>query len=296
MRTSFRTFSHRVITYPFLVPAIVAYSLVKPTFYKRIVLDAFYLIRGLPHGYTRRGLRIASFGNMKITFPLNEDPAFDDVWLRDVYFLYRPKIDHIVIDVGAHMGFFTLRIARNVEKVVAIEPDPTNFIFLTLNVRQNELQQKVTLCNLALSQNDGLAFLDRNGYGYGRSKITTERTKYLTKTRRLDSLAAEIALTSVDLIKIDTEGSELDVLKGAEEILCKYKPDLLIAAYHFPNEHLMIAGYLRKHGYSVFCYSIPLALSFNKETYLYATDNVRTSKASGLVDLSATGAGRASQQ
>ena len=92
---------------------------------KKSVLDAFYFVRGLPHGYLKGKIRIAIYDKLKIVFPFNEDPSFDDVWLRDVYYPYEPQSNHIVIDVGAHMGFFTLKIVRSVKKVVAVEPTST---------------------------------------------------------------------------------------------------------------------------------------------------------------------------
>jgi len=244
---------------------------------KKPVLDAFYFVRGFPHGYLKGEVRIALYDNFKIVFPFNEDPSFDDVWLRDVYYLYEPKSDHVVIDVGAHMGFFTLKISRNVKKVVAVEPDPVNFKFLTFNMRLNKVDDRVVLCNLALGERGGQVFLDRSGYGFGRSKITTEKTDCLVETRIMDSLVEEIGLDRVDLIKIDTEGNELQILKGAEKTLQKYKPDLLLAAYHFYQEHLILAEYLRKFGYNIFCYCVPLFLSSSKEVYLHAKSGLQLS-------------------
>jgi len=245
---------------------------------KKPVLDAFYFVRGLPHGYLKGRARVALYNDFKIVFPFDEDPSFDDVWLRDVYYPYEPKSDHVVIDVGAHMGFFTLKIAKNVKKVVAVEPDPVNFKFLAFNVRLNKLEDRVVLHNLALGERDGQAFLDRSGYGFGRSKITTEKTDYLTKIKTVDNLISEDGLERVDLIKIDTEGSELEILEGAKETLQEYKPDLLLAAYHFNQEHLTLADYLRKYGYNIFCYRVPLFLSSSEEVYLHAQSELQLPK------------------
>lgn len=242
---------------------------------KKQALDAFYLIRGIPHGFVRHGCRYALYDHLIIAFPLNEDPSFDDVWLREVYHPYVPQSQDVVIDVGAHMGFFTLKIVRNVKAVIAIEPNRLAFAFLTFNVRQNKVDKKVTLCNLALSQRDGPAFLDRSGYGAGRSRITSKRTSFPTITRRLDNLVDELGLDQIDVIKIDTEGEELHVLQGASRTLKRHKPDLLIAAYHFSDEYLTIARYLKQFEYNIFCYSIPLTLSRIREVYLFATPITR---------------------
>lgn len=275
MKISFRAFLHRIVTYSILLPFMPLYKVVAD---KKPILDAFYFVRGLPHGYIEGGVRVALYNSFEIAFPFNEDPSFDDVWLRDVYYPYEPKSDDVVIDVGAHMGFFTLKIAKDVKKVVAVEPDPVNFKFLAFNVRLNNVEDRVILHNLALGERDGQAFLDRSGYGFGRSKITTGKTDYLTKIKTVDNLISEDGLERVDLIKIDTEGSELEILEGAKETLQGYKPDLLLAAYHFNQEHLTLADYLRKYGYNIFCYRVPLFLSSSKEVYLHAQSKLQLPK------------------
>jgi len=267
MKTSFRALLQRLVTYPALLPIMPLYGVVAN---KKPILDAFYLVRGFPHGCLKGKLRVASYDDLKIVFPFEEDPSFDDVWLRGVYYPYAPQNDHIVVDVGAHMGFFTLKVARKVRKVMAVEPDPTNFKFLELNIRLNKLRDKVVLCNLALGERDGQIYLDRSGYGFGRSKVTTKRTDWLIEMRSVDSFVEEMGVDKVDLIKIDTEGSEVEILRGAGKTLQRYKPDLLIGAYHFDGEHLMLAGYLREYGYNVFCYRVPLFLSSSEEVYLCA--------------------------
>jgi FkbM family methyltransferase len=267
MEVSLRAFVHRILTYPILSIIMIVYALAEN---KRKILDAFYFIRGFPHGFMKNGDRIAFYDGLVMIFPFIEDPSFDDVWLRDVYYPYKPRSDDVVIDVGAHMGFFTLKIARKVEKVVAVEPDPANFLFLTLNVQINRLKKKVAVHNFALGEDNCQMFLDKSGYGGGRSRTTLEKTDYRVETRTLDEFVEKIGLDHVDLIKIDTEGNELCVLRGACEVLRKYEPDLLVAAYHFPDEPSLVAGYLKRCGYNVSCYDVPLILSCNKETYLYA--------------------------
>lgn len=113
MKLSPRILFHRLLTYPPLLPIMSLYRLFRN---KKPVLDAFYFLRGLPHGFLRGNLRIALFEGYKIVFPFNEDPFFDDIWLRDVYYPYNPSKNDLVFDIGAHMGFFTIKIARRVKK------------------------------------------------------------------------------------------------------------------------------------------------------------------------------------
>src|SRR4030042_3071119 len=100
MKISFRTFLHRIMTYPVLSLIMLTYALAGN---KRRILDVFYFVRGLPHGYVRHGIRTAFYDDLAITFPCEEDPAFDAVWLSEVYYAYVPQRKDVVIDVGAHM-------------------------------------------------------------------------------------------------------------------------------------------------------------------------------------------------
>jgi FkbM family methyltransferase len=270
MNISCRAFLHRLITYPLLIPLMLLYVVV---YNKNVVLNVFYWLRGIPHGYLKRDVRIAQYHGFKIIFPFNEDPSFDDVWLRDVYWQYLPKQNDVVIDVGAHMGFFSMKIAKSVKKVFAIEPDPFNFQFLVYNICSNKLDKKVVLYNVALGKKRGKIFLDRNVYGHGRSKPSVTKTDYQSDMYPLDELVTSGGLRTVNLIKIDTEGFELEVLKGSVKTLQQSKPDLIIAAYHFPQEAQLVSDFLKKYRYSVFYYYVPFFLSGGKEIYLYAKAN-----------------------
>ena len=76
------------------------------------------------------------------------------------------------------------------------------------------------------------------------------------RTITLDDLAEELKLDKIDLIKVDAEGAELDVLKGAQKVLAK-GTRLVIAAYHTaPNgeaEIVQVVETLRKANYDGVC-------------------------------------------
>lgn len=71
------------------------------------------------------------------------------------------------------------------------------------------------------------------------------------KTETLDSLAERLNLRKVDFLKINAEGSELHILKGAENLLKKYNVALAIAADHYATELDEIIEYLNKIGYVI---------------------------------------------
>jgi FkbM family methyltransferase len=264
MRISSRAMLQRLVTYPWLLPIMPLYN---RTADKKSFLNTFYFIRGFPHGYLRDKIRIASYGGLKIAFPYEEDPSFDDVWLRDVYFPYQPQRDDVVMDVGAHMGFFTLKVARQVDEVIAFEPDFHNFRFLLTNIRYNNLSN-VRIYNYALGDADHQAFL-KIGYGWGRTSITEAKTKQKVEVRTLDSVVNELGVNPT-MMKIDTEGYEMRILKGAKLTLINSKPRLAIASYHYPDESKEIVRYLNGMNFHCLAYDVPLTLQKIREKYVYA--------------------------
>ena len=71
-----------------------------------------------------------------------------EIYGREVYTCVRPlKHDDVVVDVGAHVGIFTLKAAREAEDglIVAVEPDPGNFRLLVRNIRANGLENVIPI-------------------------------------------------------------------------------------------------------------------------------------------------------
>jgi hypothetical protein len=65
----------------------------------------------------------------------------------------------IFLDVGAHIGLYTIRLARRVSKVIALEPEPQNYLFLYRNVVMHGLNNKVLVLPIAASDKNGYAIL-----------------------------------------------------------------------------------------------------------------------------------------
>ena len=78
------------------------------------------------------------------------------------------------------------------------------------------------------------------------SKISNSDVGETVNAITLDSYVIKNKITDIDLIKMDIEGSELDALKGSKYILNQFKPDLIISAYHSPDQLIDIMNYLSK--------------------------------------------------
>jgi len=200
----------------------------------------------LPNIVGRYGIFVLP-GGEKILCPLDDAFIIDEVWRRKVYEkFFKIERDSVVVDAGAHVGIFAVRASKKVGGrglVIACEPDPANYALLKTNLRNNRCENALTL-NVALSdfQGEGTLYLESISCKHSLAKRTARSIRVRVGT--LDCILREIGVEHVDLIKIDVEGSELEVLRGAEGILQKGRPSLSIAAYHTPIEAEKISQFL----------------------------------------------------
>lgn len=139
------------------------------------------------------------------------------------------------LDIGAHVGIWTRRMAQIFENVYAFEP-----ISKHIECHNQNLQgfTNVTLNQIALSNKNGTAVIKELDYNSGTStlewkKITTKQTKHKEQyieiaTKTLDSYN----LTDIDFIKIDVEGHEVSLIEGAKETLTNNSPVIFIEVLH----------------------------------------------------------------
>ena len=158
---------------------------------------------------------------------------------HEAYQEFRLQKGIIVVDVGAHYGFYSIKAASlGALKVIAIEPHPQNFQILSYNKHQNNATN-VILYNIALSDSEKqLKFYV--GPSSTSGTIVEEQVnnhpidfdgEYLTvKTRTLDSILAEERI-SPTIIKIDVEGAELQVLHGAINCLKSSQVKLVVECH-----------------------------------------------------------------
>ncbi len=135
-----------------------------------------------------------------------------------------------VVDVGANIGWTALRMAHLAVRgrVYAFEPDPYNAEQCLENIRRNDLTN-IELFSIGLGNTDTTAAMEvRTPSNRGGNRIAPQgvNANRLVRIIRMDDFSTLRNLNKIDLIKIDVEGYELQVLKGAREILLKYKPVL----------------------------------------------------------------------
>jgi FkbM family methyltransferase len=133
-----------------------------------------------------------------------------------------------IIDIGANIGQFSLVASKILEsrnetpppRIICFEPIKSNYELMYGNFKANKLN--LELYNFAIGMIPEQKSLSIHEV-YGRLKTTN-----IFKIESLDSLICELKLDSVQLLKIDTDGFELEIIRGAKKFLEIYKPKILI--------------------------------------------------------------------
>jgi FkbM family methyltransferase len=152
-----------------------------------------------------------------------------------------------VLDVGAHTGYYSLLAARLVGPSGAVwsfEPDPVNFSFLQRHVALNRVRE-VHLENAAVSDRQGTEPFER-GSGTGTGHLGGDG-KLRVKTTSVDEFCAARDLR-VSAMKIDVEGAEELVLRGAQTTLARDMPVLFLST-HGADVHQKCVLLLQSMGY-----------------------------------------------
>jgi FkbM family methyltransferase len=169
----------------------------------------------------------------------HDDPVFHDSiqrgqsepYPRDLAVIQRylrafPHKNRAFIDVGAHIGTTIMPLLRHYQHCAAYEPNPTNHRFLFDNLRANGMADRCTVRAFGCSDRRRLGktvmhggansgcyyFAEQEGSGEGGDLVATV------------CLDDDAHLTDVDFLKIDTEGHELFVLRGAEKLIRRCRP------------------------------------------------------------------------
>lgn len=156
------------------------------------------------------------------------------------------------IDVGAHTGLFTIAalVSNKRNQLVTIEPFDLNYNRIISNLRLNNFNNKnAALFKVAISnKNKNVKFKVTTPWSYlsKGGKISNEGVD--VSAIALDSLNFTDPRTIIKGIKIDTEGEDLMVLKGAENLIQKFMPKLIIEVRR--NNAFEILNFLNDMNYN----------------------------------------------
>lgn len=171
------------------------------------------------------GLRIGSFDGFEVAHRL--DSADEDVighsFEQDIFLAavpdYRLPTDGVVLDVGAHIGTFSLLTARMAPKgrVIAIEASRETADLLRINAALNGLGH-ISVHHAALSAEDGTVHLHHDAagnWGHTIMQAMSPHSEAVTAIT-LRTLIAREDIHRIDLAKFNCEGAEFPILLGAD--------------------------------------------------------------------------------
>lgn len=176
-----------------------------------------------------------------------------DGWMRgDIRRCHKPNTD--IIDIGANIGYNTLMFS-DYGPVISFEPVFHEIV--SLNVKDNSLRHPVQVIPCALSDEKSVSEIHIPSRGcqsetlinYGGTSFNHDddlRGKGINVScERLDDIYTGIP----SIMKIDVEGHELRVLKGATDTIKKHKPALLIEIHEFSEDN-DVHTYIKSLGYT----------------------------------------------
>ena len=187
-----------------------------------------------------------------------------------------PETD--TIDIGVYRGVYSYEMAKYSKIVHAFEPNPIIFKDIELNL--GKIIKNINLYNFALSDKENKVLLkvpirnknyDKSNYEeyfqMGRATIHKQNVMgdietFEIKSKKLDNFTFS---NRISFIKIDVEGHEMSVIKGAENTIKQYKPTLLveIEEKHSKQKVLDSINYINSLGYESFFYDNELKSTNN---------------------------------
>ena len=151
--------------------------------------------------------------------------------VEDAWGLFELGNDESYLDLGAYIGDTVERFLQFTDgkyrRIWAVEPDFKNYKRLLKNT---ETLQDITCFNCCVDDRCGERRYEMDG---GRKSKALSEGGITIEARTVDDLLGGQA---VSLIKIDVEGMEAAVLRGASESIRRYKPSMQISAYHRPED------------------------------------------------------------
>jgi FkbM family methyltransferase len=209
----------------------------------------------------------------RVYCPINkEDFAIMSRHEDEIIDHFNTKQGDIVVDVGAHMGKYTIIASKQVGangKVIAIEAHPGNYEMLNHNIKLNGLTNVIPLNYAVYSKETKIKLFlpdEESGYtmhhsvmfNYLSSKYPLQgkdNEKFIeVNANTLDNLLQKNGIPQVNWIKIDVEGAEFEVLKGSANVLSISKDISLLIEVHNPSDtdhYTQIIDFLKPYNFKI---------------------------------------------
>jgi FkbM family methyltransferase len=261
----------RLLAYRALGPAHVRLQLEPGPYRRSVIAMTAQLVRevgvagmpGMPYEWAHHVFDFASTGvPLRIAgppLPLASTLVFSQYAYRDAEEApaARPRPGDVALDVGGCWGETALWMAHELGEaghVHCFEPSPQNLGLLAANLQRNPaFAPRITVHTAPLADTPGKqVWMDditaAGATTHDGAEAPEGRTTVPAHTDTVDALVARGALTRVDFLKLDVEGAELDILRGAEHTLRTQRPRLALAAYHRPDDLAVLPDFIASLG------------------------------------------------
>lgn len=189
------------------------------------------------------------YGSITNDIRCYEKHVESNIYFPDIV-IKRLTEQEVFVDIGAFTGDsikdFMKAVNHKYKKIFAFEPDGQNILELKRTISGHDIEIIQKGC---YSQNQIMYFKNEGGIDESAHLTSKEKSTDSVEVVSLDYAISE----SISYIKMDVEGVELEVLKGAEELITKYHPKLAISIYHKLEDILEIPQYLlSKYNYKIY--------------------------------------------
>jgi FkbM family methyltransferase len=167
----------------------------------------------------------------------------------------------VFLDVGGHHGAFATIVGHELKKnnlggkVYTFEPDQRNISYIQKNLAQNGLENNVEIVAKAVSNQNGKGrFITSTDNSCNWLELGIETAEELTSTEIVEMVSLDVFcenLDRVDVIKIDIQGGELNALRGAEQVIKKFRPTLFVEIMDYSKDAKDAKTYLDDLGYTL---------------------------------------------
>ncbi len=196
---------------------------------------------------------IAAFSFDHISHQINLKGRYEAAELSTAFnfLVSRRLLKGVAVDVGANIGNHSLFFSGYFERVFALEPNPRVFDLLLFN---SKLKENILPFNVGASDSAGLKMLHFEPGNWGAGRIdNTKVSKHkavAVNVMKLDEIDG-LSDCLVGLLKIDVEGHELAVLRGAARTLVQSRPVILFEQQlsEFSDGSTEVINWLKEHGY-----------------------------------------------
>jgi FkbM family methyltransferase len=166
-----------------------------------------------------------------------DEPVISHSFGNDLFFAnvpqYQPREHDVIIDVGAHIGTFSLLAASKVRQghVHAIEASQDTFNFLRINVALNRCTN-VTAHRLALADRNGTCTLFHDAENWGHSVVSAEAaTSETVDCATLETFLQRNTIDRCQFMKLNCEGAEFPILLTSPKRVLE-RVDCMLVLYH----------------------------------------------------------------